>query len=64
MKANDELTVTIEGFSNLGYGIARDNGFVIFVENSCPQDVVKIKLTKVTKNYANADVIEIITPMS
>lgn len=62
MKANDELTVTIEGFSNLGYGIARDNGFVIFVENSCPQDVVKIKLTKVTKNYSNADVTEIITP--
>lgn len=62
MKQDDELTVTIEGFSNLGYGIARDNGFVIFVENSCPQDVVKIKLTKVTKNYANADVIEIITP--
>lgn len=62
MKTNDELTVTIEGFSNLGYGIARDNGFVIFVENSCPQDVVKIKLTKVTKNYANADVTEIITP--
>ena len=62
MKQDDELTVTIEGFSNLGYGIARDNGFVIFVENSCPQDVVKIKLTKVTKNYANADVTEIITP--
>lgn len=62
MKQDDELTVTIEGFSNLGYGIARDNGFVIFVENSCPQDVVKIKLTKVTKHYANADVTEIITP--
>lgn len=62
MKQDDELTVTIEGFSNLGYGIARDNGFVIFVENSCPQDVVKIKLTKVTKNYSNADVTEIITP--
>ena len=62
MQQDDELTVTIEGFSNLGYGIARDNGFVIFVENSCPQDVVKIKLTKVTKNYANADVTEIITP--
>ncbi len=62
MKQDDELTVTIEGFSNLGYGIARVDGFVIFVENSCPQDVVKIKLTKVTKNYANADVTEIITP--
>lgn len=62
MQTGDELILKIEDFSNLGYGIARVEGFVIFVENSCPQDVVKIKLTKVTKNYANADVIEIITP--
>ena len=62
MQTGDELILKIEDFSNLGYGIARVEGFVIFVENSCPQDVVKIKLTKVTKNYANADVTEIITP--
>ena len=53
MQTGDELILKIEDFSNLGYGIARVEGFVIFVENSCPQDVVKIKLTKVTKNYAN-----------
>lgn len=62
MKNGDELIVNIEGFSNLGYGIARIDGFVIFVENSCPQDEVKIRLTKVTKNYANGSVVEIITP--
>lgn len=62
MNIGDEFTVKIEGFSNLGYGITRIDGFVIFVENSCPEDIVKIKLTKVTKNYANADVTEIITP--
>ena len=62
MNTGDELTVKIDGFSNLGFGIAKVNGFVIFIENSCPGDEVKIKLTKVTKNYANGDIIEIITP--
>lgn len=64
MQENQELTVKIEGFSNLGYGIAKLDGFVIFVEGACPDDEVKIKLTKVTKNYANAKTLEVITPSS
>lgn len=62
MFENEELVVNIEGFSNLGFGIARVDGFVVFVEGACPEDVVKVKLTKVTKSYANAKVVEIITP--
>lgn len=62
MKCSDEITVNIEGLSNLGFGIAKFDGFVIFVQNACPGDNVKIKLTKITKNYAYADIIEIITP--
>ncbi len=58
----DELIVKIEGFSNLGYGIARDNGIIIFVENACPDDVVRIKITKRNKSYLNAKVLEIIQP--
>lgn len=62
MHENDELTVKIEKFSNLGCGIAKIDGQVVFVENACPGDEVKIKITKVNKNYASAKVIEIITP--
>lgn len=62
MNINDELTVRIEKLSNLGTGIARVDGFVIFVENSCPQDELKIKITKVNKNYANAKIVEILEP--
>lgn len=62
MQENEELIVDIEGFSNLGYGIAKNDGLVIFVENACPKDKVKIKLTKVNKNYAHAIVKEIIEP--
>ena len=62
MQQNDELIVNIDGFSNLGYGIARVDGFVVFVEGACPDDVVRVKITKVTKNYANAKVTEVINP--
>lgn len=57
-----ELTVEIEKLSNLGYGIARKDGYVIFVENACPGDKVKIRLTKKNKNFANAVIEEIIEP--
>lgn len=57
-----ELEVTIEKLSNLGFGIAKHNGFVIFVENSCPKDRVKIRVTKKNKNFATARIVEIIEP--
>lgn len=62
MNINDELTVKIEKLSNLGLGIAKVDGFVIFVENACPGDEAKIVITNVSKTYANAKVLEIITP--
>lgn len=58
----DDLTVEIEKLSNLGYGIARFEGYVIFVKSTCPGDRVKIKLTKKNKNYAYANVTEFVEP--
>lgn len=60
MKQNDELNVYIEKLSNLGTGIARVDGQVVFVENACPQDEVRIKVTRVNKNFAAAKTVEII----
>ena len=54
MKVNDEFIVEIEKITNLGAGIAKIDGFVVFIENTCPEDKVKIKITKVNKNFANA----------
>jgi len=56
----EELIVKIEKLSNLGFGIARLDGYVIFVEGACPGDKVKIRVGKKNKNFANAKVIEII----
>lgn len=60
MKVFDEIVVDIEKLSNLGFGIAKHEGLVIFVENACPQDKVKIKITKLNKNWANAEIVEIL----
>ncbi len=62
MNINDEFVVKIEKLSSLGTGIAKIDGQVVFVENACPEDEIKIKITKVNKNFSNAKVIEIITP--
>lgn len=60
MKVLDEIIVEVEKLSNLGFGIARHDGMVIFIENACPRDKLKVKITKLTKNYANAQIVEII----
>ena len=57
-----ELVVEIEKLSNLGFGIARVGGYVIFVENACPKDIVKICLTKKNKSYGYGKILNIITP--
>lgn len=56
------MTVEVEKLSNLGYGIAKVDGYVIFVEGACPGDTVKIRLGKKNKSYANAKVLEIVKP--
>ncbi len=62
MQENEITTLHIENFSNLGYGIARQDGKVIFVTNACPEDVVEVKIDKVCKNYAYATTQKVLTP--
>ncbi len=57
----DELEVKIEKLSGTGSGIAKVDGFVIFVENACPGDFVKIKIYKKNKNFAFAKIVKFIT---
>lgn len=57
-----EFIVEIEELSNLGAGIAKHEGKVIFVENTCPGDRVRIKITKQNKTYSFGQLVEIINP--
>lgn len=62
MNINDEYIVNIEKMLFGGSALARVDGFPVFVENGCAGDKLKIQITKLTKNYAQAKIIEIINP--
>ena len=62
MQTGELYNVVVEKLSNLGTGITRVDGIVVFIENACPKDSLKIKITKVNKNFASAEIAEIIEP--
>jgi 23S rRNA (uracil1939-C5)-methyltransferase len=59
-----EIEVKIEKTVFEGKSIARVNGFVVFVRNVVPGDVVKVKITKLKKSYAEAEPVELIQKSS
>jgi len=62
VKVGEEIDVTIEAVGEKGDGIAKKNGFVIFVPGVQQGDVVKIRITKVFRKMAFAEVIGEGTP--
>ena len=62
MNINEKYTVKIEKMINEGLGLAKIDGMPVFIDNSCPEDVLKVKITKINKNFLNAEIIEITEP--
>ncbi|MBI2143233.1 TRAM domain-containing protein [Candidatus Woesearchaeota archaeon] len=56
VKVGEEVDVTIEAVGAKGDGIAKKEGFVIFVPNTSTGDSVRIRITKVLSNVAFAEV--------
>jgi 23S rRNA (uracil1939-C5)-methyltransferase len=57
VKEGEELSVVIESVAEKGDGVAKKQGFVIFVPGTKVGDKVKIKVKKVAKKVAFAEVI-------
>ncbi|MBD3183838.1 TRAM domain-containing protein [Candidatus Poribacteria bacterium] len=57
-KVNDEIDVTIESVGKQGDGVAKHNGFIIFVPDTKKGENVRIVITKVFPNYGFAEVIQ------
>lgn len=62
MNIGDICELKIDKLSNQGFGIGRIDGAVVFVPNSCPDDLLKVRITKINKHYMYADITEIIDP--
>jgi 23S rRNA (uracil1939-C5)-methyltransferase len=58
----ETLELEIEKLSFGGDGIGRKDGLVYFVPLSAPGDLVKIQVTEKKKNFARAEVLEVLKP--
>lgn len=57
------LTLQVTSMSRSGAGVARDeNNRVTFIPFTAPGDLVKVKITKATNKFAEAQLLEIIEP--
>ncbi|MBQ7464659.1 MAG: 23S rRNA (uracil(1939)-C(5))-methyltransferase RlmD [Lachnospiraceae bacterium] len=61
-RKNDVLTLEISSLGSNGEGIAKADGFPIFIKDSVPGDVCEIRLTKVKKSLAFGRVMRIVRP--
>lgn len=62
LEKNQEYEMSIEDMGNEGEGIGHIAGAAVFVKDTVPGDVVRIKLIKVKKNYAFGRLMEVISP--
>jgi len=57
VKVGDEIDVKIEAVGEKGDGIAKKEGFVLFVPNTKEGDEVRIRVTKVLRKVGFAEVV-------
>lgn len=52
-----EYEVEVKELSKRGEGIARIQGLVTFIPNTKPGDHVKIRITRISRRFAEAEVV-------
>lgn len=57
-----ELELQIDSLTNLGSGVARVDGWVVFVPFCLPGERVKARIFRNDKNHSQADLIEVLDP--
>src|SRR5881409_3029761 len=59
---DQELELSIDSLAYGGNGVARLNGFVVFVRSGLPGDTVRARVTKVKRSHAEALAVEVLEP--
>jgi 23S rRNA (uracil1939-C5)-methyltransferase len=62
LRKDQELELTIDSLAYGGNGVARLNGFVVFVRRGLPGDKVRARVTKVKRSHAEATAVEVVEP--
>lgn len=61
---DQELELRIDSLAYGGNGVARLDGFVLFVRRGLPGDLVRARVTKVKRNHAEATAVDVLEPGS
>jgi 23S rRNA (uracil1939-C5)-methyltransferase len=61
-KRGDTLELEIDSLAYGGRGVARSNGFVVFVSGALPGDRVRAEITKPKRSFAEASAVELLRP--
>jgi 23S rRNA (uracil1939-C5)-methyltransferase len=59
---DQELELHVDSLAYGGNGVARLNGFVVFVRRGLPGDTVRARVTKVKRSHAEAVAVEVVEP--
>ena len=59
---DQELELRIDSLAFGGNGVARLDGFVLFVRRGLPGDLVRARVTKVKRNHAEAVTVDVLEP--
>src|SRR5512135_1814093 len=62
VQEDQELELTVDSLAYGGNGVARLNGFVVFVRRGLPGDTVRARVTKVQRRHAEALATEVLQP--
>ena len=54
VQKGDDIELSIESLAYGGNGVARHDGFVVFVRGGLPGDRVRARVTKVKRGFAEA----------
>ena len=60
VQKDQELELKVESLAYGGNGVARLEGFVVFVRRGLPGDTVRARVTKVKRNHAEALALEVL----
>jgi 23S rRNA (uracil1939-C5)-methyltransferase len=62
VKMHEEVDLQVDSLAYGGNGVARLNGFVVFVRRGLPGDRVRARVTKVKRGFAEALMTEVLEP--
>ncbi|HLH64242.1 MAG TPA: 23S rRNA (uracil(1939)-C(5))-methyltransferase RlmD [Solirubrobacteraceae bacterium] len=62
LKRGDELELSVDALAHGGSGVARLNGYVVFVSGAFPGDRVRAVIERSRRDYAQARAVEVLSP--